>query len=541
MANERDDPLTPSSKGNLGFTVTSPTVAVASPQAAVTSPKGGNNLTMKPPPPPTLPIGIKLRTTKGIVQTKALYTKEDRKSLTGEDRVKLIATIIGNRQKKFEHLTLAIDDEKQLGTTYSTKTLIGQMRDNLAMYELDEVFSLVIPRDIENSASIEPTRLNLFDHYHSIKLSEVLASNEYFNCWVDESSLVQEDLELTFCYMYANVEEALYNKVRESYDTFPISQRGGPLFFWLLMNTISTNSEATIESLITKVRKFRIKDHPGEDILQITSILRNCSQRIHNARDNKLPERFLQDMLEVLQTSSVPEFNKQFEGLHSNHLLQSTIARSDCGASLGILTNTLSLKNDLSSIEALLSLADNLYSGFEQSGTWRAHVRALPGKSGFAATASDSDRHLVCDNCAKPGHTSRDCSEPRDAERIKVNRDKRLGRSHSPGRSRRADRRHKYRKPEDHEHGLRIIDGKPHRYNEATKRWDLQDSPDTGAPSPAPAPPSSLMSSPPPHSIDIPTPAPSDGGGSLTPALEQEKLAMKAELTRQFEAFLASV
>ncbi|KAL3919461.1 MAG: hypothetical protein SGILL_003742, partial [Bacillariaceae sp.] len=283
--------------------------------------------------------GFKPRTTKGTTLdlSRALYTKADRKKLGGDERIKLITAVMQNQQKRFEFQTLANDDDKQLGTTYSTQTLVNQMRDNFQKFDLVEVFNLVKPVDVEHSADLYSERLNLFNDYHTITLADVTASNTWFHYWTDPDDLMHEDLEWTFRYFFHNVDADLYNKVREAYDQYSPDKQGGPLFLWHLMNTVSTNSEATINSIVSKVRKFSIKDQPGEDILQITSMLRNNIRRIHNARSS-LPEDFLREMLEVLQTSSVPDFNSQFQNLYRNHLLQSTIARSDCGTSMNLLT-----------------------------------------------------------------------------------------------------------------------------------------------------------------------------------------------------------
>ena len=71
--------------------------------------------------------GFNVRQTKGVtIVARALYTKHDRAALSGDERHKLIKSVIENQQKKFTFQTLANDDDQQLGTTFSTHTLVGQ-------------------------------------------------------------------------------------------------------------------------------------------------------------------------------------------------------------------------------------------------------------------------------------------------------------------------------------------------------------------------------------------------------------------------------
>jgi hypothetical protein len=58
--------------------------------------------------------------------------------------------------------------------------------------------------------------------------------------------------------MKNNVTEHLSNKVLEKYKPFYEMQKGGPLFFKLVMNQLLSNTEAAVKALVWRVEKYNI-------------------------------------------------------------------------------------------------------------------------------------------------------------------------------------------------------------------------------------------------------------------------------------------
>jgi hypothetical protein len=56
-------------------------------------------------------------------------------------------------------------------------------------------------------------------------------------------------------YMKNNVTENLWNKVLEKYKPFQEKQKGGPLFFKLMMNQLLSNTESAAKALVERVEK----------------------------------------------------------------------------------------------------------------------------------------------------------------------------------------------------------------------------------------------------------------------------------------------
>jgi len=71
---------------------------------------------------------------------------------------------------------------------------------------------------------------------------------------------------LTYAYFQSNVSEELYEKAFETYDEFSSTEKGGPLFFIIMMNMLLSNTEEAASTLQERVKTFKLTNLPGEDI-----------------------------------------------------------------------------------------------------------------------------------------------------------------------------------------------------------------------------------------------------------------------------------
>jgi hypothetical protein len=76
---------------------------------------------------------------------------------------------------------------------------------------------------------------------------------------------------MTLDYMKNNVTENMWNQVLEKYKPFQEKQKGGPLFFKLMMNQLLSNKESAAKALLERVVKYDTGNIQGEDdILSVT-------------------------------------------------------------------------------------------------------------------------------------------------------------------------------------------------------------------------------------------------------------------------------
>ena len=78
------------------------------------------------------------------------------------------------------------------------------------------------------------------------------------------------------------------------------------------MQELLYTTESAVSAMKDKVEKYKISKVAGENIKNIAAILLSILKHIWYSRDNKFPENYINTIIGVLQSSSVPEFNKEF-------------------------------------------------------------------------------------------------------------------------------------------------------------------------------------------------------------------------------------
>jgi hypothetical protein len=192
-------------------------------------------------------------------------------------------------------------------------------------------------------------------------------------------------------------------------------QQGGTLLFALLMRELLFTMEAAVKNLAEQMKNYKINKVPGEDVKAIAAAVLSASRRIWYSKKEKFPEDFVNDILELYTTNSVPEFNAHFVAM------QTKIATEEATEQVKSLTGdntavTRELKNDLETIELLCNLAQQFYDRYKLSGVWAKHVKNRTPVEGLNATMSDSP----CFNCGQKGHVVKDC--PRELNEEQVNK-----------------------------------------------------------------------------------------------------------------------
>jgi hypothetical protein len=120
-----------------------------------------------------------------------------------------------------------------------------------------------------------------------------------------------------------DVNDNLYNDVIKAFLKHEKKQRGGPLFFKLLVDTLLTSNETSLLSLESTIKQFNIAKDGLDDIPETIKMLEAGSLTILAMRDDgsersPLPERYVVDLFKIFQTTSVPLFNDKMKALHGN-------------------------------------------------------------------------------------------------------------------------------------------------------------------------------------------------------------------------------
>jgi hypothetical protein len=173
---------------------------------------------------------------------------------------------------------------------------------------MHDVFLIVYPKDGTEANMVDYTK-DLYTEYADISIKDVARSNKWYRTWMDEAWFVQI-LQLTHSFFLNNMYDKLWMKVSETHETFKAGEKGGPLFFILVINHLLSDTEEASSALVAKVKTFKIRKITGEDIYKVVSLLGgaiNCLTYFH-----KLPEDIIKILLHVFQTASVDNFNATF-------------------------------------------------------------------------------------------------------------------------------------------------------------------------------------------------------------------------------------
>jgi hypothetical protein len=169
-------------------------------------------------------------------------------------------------------------------------------------------------------------------------------------------------------------------------------------------------------------------------------------------------------MLKIMQTTSVPRFNTNFELMETSRFV------NDCKPSLhGGVTGQFN-------VNTIFSIAEQKYESMMEANQWNG-ISNKGSKSTFITV--ESGKEPVCWNCGGP-HWLPDCTLPKNQEKIYEGKNKMHDAMNktrrNPGGGANNGNRNgtitgKFRKPSADEKSRRTIDGNVIFYHKKTERW----------------------------------------------------------------------
>ena len=345
------------------------------------------------------------------------------------------------------------NDDGTLQGIHHRSTQLYTLFDHLHAAGLDDVFNIVVPGDLANSAALRPGSYNLFDDYLRLTPAHVANSNVYWRRYV-KAPWIAENMQFSFEFLKANTTPSLFEKCMEDYRSYNEEQQGGPLMMHLLLERIQNKSESTILILQAKVKSLSLKTITNEDVDTAVSYIKDAHKAFIGAsRPDKsfVPDDFPETIFKIFQTSSTPQFNDVFRKMYDD--LQTA---ADMTGGLP----------EWPSVSSLTNLATKTYQRLLVEDVWiKPTPTALVGESGTGTRPKGK-----CFNCGGD-HLLPQCTQPRDEAKIKAardafaaNRPPRTGRT--GGRPPSGSPKHKMGKG-----GRPLILNKQGAYVTDTKRW----------------------------------------------------------------------
>lgn len=394
--------------------------------------------------------------------TTTLYKKEKRAYLSEKDRVDLFKSATHKHSTTFfDLISTSIDSADKLDDCYNVDMKISKTSQRHKMYDMHDVFNVMLV-DGDGRSVLEC--YDLYTQFPTVTPEMVAASNQWYNTWPQEDTY-RENLNLTAKFFENNCSPALFEKVSETYDSYKESEKGGPLFFIIMVNAIMSQTEEASLSLQSRLKRLDLKDFPGENVDKVVGLVRAVIRRLRIF--NRVPEDLTRTLLRIFQTSSVPDFNQVFANMEQQRILSQ-------------ITTTGTTANFDS--DTICKVAGSVYRLMTDDSQWTGASTLGTDQSVFVAR--------TCWNCGGSGHDIKTCRKPKNEKLIEVNKKKfqaakkegRLkqsnGNNNKPnngnGRSRgppAAPGTGKWRRPEPAENNRRVIDGKPMFWRNHIKRW----------------------------------------------------------------------
>ena len=346
-------------------------------------------------------VNIPVAVTKKVVNdtTTAFYKKADRDLLSGDKLNDLFVKAVSTSQKKYNFIDLKIDDPELLEDTYNLEMAIDKTRSNHSRFDMHDVFIIVDPEN-----GLKTT--DLYKNHAKVTELEVAKSNEWYQTMTENpnNKWFCQNMNLTYEYFTNNVEEKLSTKVKETYLKYPPEQRGGPLFFKIMIEILQNSSGEAAQYLISTVKGINISSYNGENVENVVSLIRGATSRLENLvgirGESLIPKDFVDDLIKIFQTTSVSEFNELF----SHYSRTNTLSEFISGPTAPKPT-----------ISQILKFAEIQYRKMYRSGQWTGVTTKLTKTAFFA-----NRNKIKCFNCGGDHHLSK-CPIVKDEERIKAN------------------------------------------------------------------------------------------------------------------------
>ena len=473
-----------------------------------------------------------------------LYKKENRPKEGSKEEKELLTDIKADHYPKYKVMNVSLKDPEKLASNLSILDNLTYTEQLMIEYNMEDPFRICFPNDDKKLANLEvddkkkPIFKDLFVDHREISVQQVAMSNRWYSRYAIFSTSgpdrsFAKELEWSFIHLRNHVEQDLYNVIHSEYLTFPADARGGPLFLKLLMLHLVVSNEANLEILVDTVKNYKINENvDNEDVTKVIRLLKAVTATIiHLRMDKKLPEKYIEHLCTALQTTSCPEFNAEIAGIEKDVTTSRRIKTANESASMrkhtGALTvaatvSGLILLNDMQGVDFLFSMAQATYRDLTNNGVWNASMRPTPGSvPPGGLMALDQIHGPFCWNCESTEHAFPSCPKPKNEEMISKNRAlyrQHKGTGDTPNGGTRENRWTKWKKPKQGESIKRIINGDPHTWIPANKRWSKDDAIPSGngamVPSQTPpsVPPQEGSMGPPPNRQPPPFPPTSING-----------------------------
>ena len=319
-----------------------------------------------------------------------------RSSLKPVDQEKYKMNATRGLEDKFSLMSVSgafIDGIELLKENVVATKLIERAKEHCKSYGMDEVFQIVTP-PAAGSVIDATTNKDLFTDYSKITKQQILDSTTFFRQYGQEYDL--QNLAWSEQFFRNCCDSVLSDKMDERMEKYTDAQKGGPIYFYEMMQAILILTSDAAALMKERLRSLTLQDFKGEDVHKLVTLLRGTIKRLEMIDD--VPVDMPKQLITIFQTCSVPEFVQIFNTIASLH-------------TLGPLTGGQKYDSP-----TLLEAAESAYLSLSTS--W--NVPDNSKTSTFVAQQGPT-----CWGCGERGHIIDNCPHKTEAEKKKIREDRR--------------------------------------------------------------------------------------------------------------------
>jgi hypothetical protein len=413
-----------------------------------------------------------------------VISKANRPAQGSDDETKLIERLCKNQYPKYKKAETSMKSVERLLQSRGITATINGTKTLLDKYDMMQTFTIVLPTDPTltkvalTSVNGVPTTFDLLVDFRKVTKEQVALSCAWWNLHGfyldndDKKISLSRDMNWSYLHFKNHVEDVLYDDVnKEFHDDFEKKQRGGPLFFKLLVDKVITSNENSLSALVSTIKKYKIDSDGKDDLPECLKVLEAGVNTIMAMREDgsnrsPLPDKFVVDLIAVLQTTSVPVFNEKMKDFHSS-------------LDMDRLKSGETTINTLLNLQQTFAFAKNYHKELFDEGIWHA-ATIEQAKSTFIFWKNR------CWNCKQENCSVPRCNKAIDKNQIEINKQEWMKENNRDstdfkGQGRRTNKPipKNWRPPEPQENNKRIIYGKPYTWN-GVSSWILDKTPESG-------------------------------------------------------------
>ena len=339
---------------------------------------------------------------ESIAATTSKVARSDLKANHPAQYTKLKLSLTQGSKNKFAIVKNLVekDGKIEIGNIVSTEQLKKVIRKHLQSNDMADSFTMWNTFD-ETTGLPEPLgdKFDILESPHllaQVDIAKVRQNMRTYNLYAPNH--VIEDSNLAAEYLENCCNDTLKAKIDEKISKYPKAERGGVVFYFLLMELISPSLDGAIRTLITGLNSMKLSDFDGENVTKCVTHLRGAFDLL--TQNGALPHDIDRTLFEILQSSSTKSFNDE--------VVQISFSRKHGG-----IYNTKTL-------DEILDTTEQTYIDLVASGKWLATNNKAEKESTFGAIDHSKS---TCWNCGETGHAISDCSKPKDQVAIKRRRE----------------------------------------------------------------------------------------------------------------------